>query len=226
MFLTTYLDRGFPPYRFSELRDLSLFVTCSRPLNWLKFRGGFSLSVAVKELKVSGAEVPATVAPAEPSLNARFCSFVWDNRAQNALILYIHNIQLSREVDYSNSRDRTVSLERNGCSCSDAAVAAVVSVVTAQNCCCGDHQRLPLTLSSGQSSMRPSLLSSLLASASSLRSAVSDCHSCSSSVAGWRLPASLPSRQACLVDSPLCPSTSAMLQISPPRERESSGSWP
>ena len=31
-------------------------------------------------------------------------------------------------------------LERNGCSCSVAAVAAVVSVVTAQNCCCEDHQ--------------------------------------------------------------------------------------
>ena len=52
--------------------SLSLFVTCSRALNWLKFWGGFSLSVAVEELKISGAEVPATVAPAEPSLNDRF----------------------------------------------------------------------------------------------------------------------------------------------------------
>ena len=95
--LSTYLDRGFRPYRFSALRDLSLFVTCSRPLNSLKFWGGFSLSVAVEELKISGAEVPATVAPAEPSLNDRFCSFVWDNRAQNALLPYIHNTQLSRE---------------------------------------------------------------------------------------------------------------------------------
>ena len=148
MVLSTYLDRGFRPYRFSELRDLSLFVTCTRSLNWLKFSGGFSLSVAVEELKISGAEVPATVAPAEPSLNDRFCSFDWDSRAQNALLLYIHNIRLSREVDYLNSRDRTACLERNGRSCSDAAVAAVVSVVTAQNCRCEDHQRLPLTLSS------------------------------------------------------------------------------
>ena len=128
--------------------------------------------------------VPATVAPAEPSLNDRFCSFVWDSRAQNALLLFIQNIQLSREVDYLNSRDRNSCWERNGSSGSEEAVVRVVSVVTAQNCCCEDHQRLPPTLSLGRSSMRPSLLSSLLASASSLLSAVSDCHSCSSSVAG------------------------------------------
>ena len=69
------------------------------------FMGGFSLNVAVEELKILGTEVPATVAPAEPSLKDRFCSFVWDSRAQNALLLYIYNIQLSREVDYLNSRD-------------------------------------------------------------------------------------------------------------------------
>ena len=181
--LSTYLDREFRPYRFSELRDLSLFVTCSRALNWLIFWVGFSFSVAVEELKISGAEVPATVAPAEPSLNDRFYSFVWDSRARSALFLYIHNIQLSREVGYLNARVRMACLERNRCSCFEVAVAAVVSVVSAQNCCWEDHQRLPPTLSSGQSSMRPSLLSSLLASASLLLSAVSGCHSCSSSAA-------------------------------------------
>ena len=72
VFLSTYLDRGFRPYRFSALCDLSLFVTCSQPLNWLKLWGGFSISVAVEELKVSGAEVPAKVAAGEPSLNDRF----------------------------------------------------------------------------------------------------------------------------------------------------------
>ena len=135
------------------------------------FWGGFLFSVAVEESKISGAEVPATVAPAEPSLNDRICSFVWDSRARNALLLYIHNIQLSREVDYLNSRDRMSCLERNECSYFVVAVVAVVSVVTAQNCCCQDYQRLPPTLFSSQSSMRPSLLSSLLASASSLLSA-------------------------------------------------------
>ena len=145
------------------------------------FWGGFSFSVAVEELKLSGAEVPATVAPAEPSSNDRFCSFVWDSRAQNALLPYIHNIQLSREVDYLNSRDRMSCLERIGCSGSEVAVVVVVSVVTAQNCCCEDQQRLPPTLSSSPSSMRPSLLSSLLASASLLLSAASGCHSFSSS---------------------------------------------
>ena len=52
------------------------------------------------------AEVPATVAPAGPSLNDRFYSVVWDGHAQNGLLLYIHNIQFLREVDYSNSRDQ------------------------------------------------------------------------------------------------------------------------
>ena len=104
------------------------------------FWGGFSFSVAVVELKISGAEVPATVAPAEPSLNDRFCSFVWNSRAQNALLLYIHNIQFSREVDYLNSRDRMACLERNACSCSEVADVAVVSVATAQNYCFEDHQ--------------------------------------------------------------------------------------
>ena len=46
------------------------------------------------------------MAPAEPSLNDRFYSFIWDSRAQNALLLCIENIQLSREVDYLKSRDR------------------------------------------------------------------------------------------------------------------------
>ena len=105
--LSKYLDGEFRPYRFSAPRDLSLFITCFRSLNWLKFWGGFSISVAVEELKISGAEVPATVAPAETSLNDRFYAFTWDSRAQNVLLLYIHNIQLSKEVDYLNSRDRT-----------------------------------------------------------------------------------------------------------------------
>ena len=76
VFLQMYLDRESRPYRFSELRDLSLFNTCARWLNALVFSGGFSFSVAVEELNFLGADVPATVAPAEPSLNARFCSFV------------------------------------------------------------------------------------------------------------------------------------------------------
>ena len=70
--LSTYLDREFRPFRVSALRDLSLFVTCTQLPNWLKLWGGFSLSVAVGELKISGAEVPATLAPAEPSLKDRF----------------------------------------------------------------------------------------------------------------------------------------------------------
>ena len=37
-----------------------------------KVLGGVSFSVAGEELKISGAEVPATVAPAESSLNDRF----------------------------------------------------------------------------------------------------------------------------------------------------------
>ena len=40
------------------------------------------------------------------------------------------------------------------------AVLAVMSVVAARNCRCEKHQRFPTTLSSGHSSMRPSLLSS------------------------------------------------------------------
>ena len=119
------------------------------------------------------AEVPATVAPAGSSLNDRSYSFVSGSREQNDLLLYIHNIQLSREVDYFNSRDRMACLERNGCSSSEVAVDAVVPVVTvtAQKCCCEDHQQLPPTLSSGRSLMRLSLLSSQLASALSLLSA-------------------------------------------------------
>ena len=56
-------------------------------------------SVTVGELKISGVELPATVAPAEPILNDRFHLFVWDNDAQNALLLYIFNTQSSTEVD-------------------------------------------------------------------------------------------------------------------------------
>ena len=137
--------------------------------------------MATEELKLSGAEVPATLAPAEPSLNDRYYSFVWDSRAQKALLFYNHNVQLSRQVEFLNSRDRMAFWERNGCSSSEVAVVVVASVVTAQNCCCEDHQQFPATLFSGRSSMRPSLLSSLPASASSRLSAARGCHSCSSS---------------------------------------------
>ena len=88
--------------------------------------GGFSFSVAVEGIKISGAEVPATVVPADPSLNDRFYSFVRDSRTQNALLFYNRNIQFSREVDYLNSRDRMSCLERNGCSCFVEAFVAVV----------------------------------------------------------------------------------------------------
>ena len=120
----------------------------ARSVNCLLFWSWFSFSVAVGEIKISGTVVPATVAPAEPSLNDCFCSFVWDNRAQNHLLPYIHNIQLSREVDYLSSRDRLACSERNECSCFVVAVVAVVPGVAAQNCCCDVHQRLPPTLSS------------------------------------------------------------------------------
>ena len=63
------------------------------------FLSWFLVSVGAGELKFSGAELLATVAPAEPSLNDSFCSFVWDSHAQNAMLLYILNTQFSREVD-------------------------------------------------------------------------------------------------------------------------------
>ena len=61
------------------------------------------------------------------------------------------------------------------------AVVAVLSVVHAQSCSCGDHQRRPPTLSAGNLSMRPSLLPSLLASVSWLLSTAKDSRSCFSS---------------------------------------------
>ena len=72
------------------------------------------------------------MAPAEPSLNFCFCSFVWDSRAQNALVLYIHNIVLSREVVLLNSRDRMAFLEEKGASNIVVAVVFAVFVLSAR----------------------------------------------------------------------------------------------
>ena len=137
--------------------------------------------------------------------------------ARKMPFFYIHNIQLSREVDYLKSRDRMSCLERNGCSCFEVAVAAAVSARTTSD----SHQHcLQVVFRCGRRCCHHCW--HLRHHCCQLRHVVIHAlHQLLRSVSVLLLL-----RQACPVDRPRCPSTFAGLQTSPLLDRANSENLP